>query len=73
MVRDVSGGIRYAISDGHGSGGGYLSALGWCTYGARATLHTLGTSTYFLYASSNIAYLGSYTYNTAESVTFIYV
>ena len=28
MVRDGSGGIRYAISDGHGSGGGYLSVLG---------------------------------------------
>ena len=73
MVRDVSGVIRYAISDGHGSGGGYLSALGWCTYGARATLHALGTYIYFLYTSSKIAYLGSYTYNTAESIIIIYV
>ena len=73
MVRDVSGVIRYAISDGHGSGGGYLSALGWSAYGTHATLHTLGTSIYFLYTSSNIAYLGSYTYNTAESVIIIYV
>ena len=73
MVRNVSGGIWYAFSDGHGSGGGYLSAFAWSAYGAHATLHTLGTSTYFLYASSNIAYLGSYTYNTAESVIFIYV
>ena len=73
MVRDASGVIRCAMSDGHGSGGGYLIALGWCACGARATLHTLGTSIYFLYTSSKIAYLGSYTYNTAESVIFIYV
>ena len=71
MVRDGSGGIRYAISDGHGSGGGYLSALGWCVYGAYATLHTLGTFIYFLYTSSKIACLGSYTYNTAESIIII--
>jgi len=73
MVRDGSGVIRYAISDGHGSGGRYLSAFGWCAYSALAPLHTLGTFTYFLYTSSNIAYLGSYTYNTAESRIFIYV
>jgi len=30
MVRDANGVIWYTISDGHGSGGGYLSALGWC-------------------------------------------
>ena len=59
MVRDVSGGIRYAISDGHGSGGRCLTAFGWCAYDARATLHTLGTFIYFLYTSSNIANLGS--------------
>ena len=55
MVRDGSGVSRYAISDGHGSGGGYLSALGWCAYGAHATLNTLGTSIYSLYTSSKIA------------------
>ena len=73
MVRDRCGVIWYAMSDGHGSGGGYLSAIGRCAYDAHATLHTLGTSIYFLYASSNIACLGSYTYNTTESVIFIYV
>ena len=73
MVRDVSGGIRYAISDGHGSGGGYLIALGWCACGARATLHSLGTLIYFLYTSSKLACLGSYTFNTAASVIIIYV
>ena len=35
--------IRYAISDGQSSGGGYLNALGRCACGARATLHTLDT------------------------------
>jgi len=65
--------VWYAISDGHSRRGGYLSALGWCTYGARATLHALGTYIYFLYTSSKIAYLGSYTYNTAESIIIIYV
>ena len=76
MVRDGSVVSRYAISDGHGSGGGYLSALGWCAYGAHATLNTLGTSIYSLYTSSKIAYyifFGSYTYNTAENVIIIYV
>ena len=73
MVRDENGVIQYATSGGHGSGGGYLSALGGCVYGAHAALHTLGTFIYFLYTSSKIAYLGSYTYNTAESVIFIYV
>ena len=73
MVRDVSGVVRYAISEGQGGGGGYLSAIGWCTCDARATLYALGTFTYFLYTSSKIAYLGSYTYNTTESVIFIYV
>jgi len=68
MVRDVSGVIRYAISDGHGSGSGYLGAIGWCACDARATLHTLGTFIYFLYTSSKIAYLGSYTYNTTLKV-----
>ena len=72
-MRDGCGVIRYAISDGHGSGGGYLSALGWSAYGARATLYTLGTFNYFLYTGSTIAYLGSYTYNTAESIIIIYV
>jgi len=38
MVRDVSGVVRYAISEGHGGGGGYLSAIGCCAYNARATL-----------------------------------
>ena len=32
----------------------------------------VGTFIYFLYTSSKIAYLGSYTYNTTESVIFIY-
>jgi len=73
MVRAVSGVIRYVTLDGHGSGGGYLSALGWSAYDAHATLHTLGTFVYFLYTSSKIAYLGSYTYNTAESVIFTYL
>ena len=73
MVRDGRGVIRYAISVGHGYRGRCLSAFGWCAYGALATLHTLGTFIYFLYTSSNIANLGSYTYNTAESVIFIYV
>jgi len=73
MVRDWSGVIRYAISGGHGSGGGYLSAIGRCAYDARSTLHTLGSFIYFLYSSSKIAYLGSYTFNTAESVIIIYV
>ena len=73
MVRDVSGGIRYAISDGHGSGGRCLTAFGLCAYDARATLHTLGTFIYFLYTSSNIAYLGSYTDKATESIIFIYV
>jgi len=59
MVRDGRGVIRYAISDGHGYGGRYLSAFGWSAYGALATLHTLGTFIYFLYISSNIANLGS--------------
>jgi len=67
VVRDVSGVIRHAISDGNGSGGGYLSAFGGGADGALATIHTLGTFIYFLYTSSNIAYLGSSTYNTAES------
>ena len=48
MVRDGRGVIRYAISDGHGSGGRYLSAFGWCAYGDLAILHTLDTSIYFL-------------------------
>ena len=73
MVRDVGGTVWYAISDGHGGGGGYLSALGWCACDTRATLHALGTFIYVLYTSSNIAYLGSYTYNTTESVMIIYV
>ena len=72
-MRDGCGVIRYAISDGRGSGSCYLSAIGWCTCDARATLYALGTFTYFLYTSSKIAYLGSYTYNTTESVIFIYV
>ena len=63
--------IRYAISGGHGSGGGYLSALGWSAYGTHATLHTLGTSIYFLYISSKIAYLGSYTYKITESNIYL--
>jgi len=33
----------------------------------------VSTFIYFLYTSSKIAYLGSYTYNTTESLTFIYV
>ena len=61
MVRDVSGVIRYAISDGHGSGGGYLSALGWSAHDTHTTLNTLGTFIYLLYTSSKIAYLGSWT------------
>jgi len=73
MVHDVSGVVRYAISDGHGGGGGYQSALGWSAYGAHATLHTLGTFIYVLYTSSNIAYLGSYTDKATESIIFIYV
>ena len=71
MVRDGSGVIRYAISDGHGSGGRYLSAFGWCAYSALAPLHTLGTFTYFLYISSKIAYLGSYTYKITESNIYL--
>ena len=72
MVRDASGVIRYAMSDGHGSGGGYLIALGWCACGARATLHTLGNSNFFLHTISN-TYLGTYTYSSSECIIFIYV
>ena len=71
MVHDGRGVIRYAISDGHGSDDGYLRLLGWCAYGAHATLHTLGTSIYFLYISSKIAYLGSYTYKITESNIYL--
>ena len=42
-----------------------------CAYDARATLHTLGSFIYFLYTSSNIAYLGSYTYKITESNIYL--